>query len=44
MAADDGAEDTRVAARHPLGGVIDRNWHRHPVLGRPLRSLGKHSP
>ena len=44
MAADDGAEDARVAARHPLRVVIDRNWHRHPALGRPLRWLGKHSP
>ena len=25
-------------------GVIDRSWHRHPVLGRPLRWLGNLSP
>ena len=25
-------------------GVIDRNWHRHRVVGRPLRWLGKHLP
>src|SRR5262249_3880351 len=24
--------------------VIDRNWHRPPVLGRPLRWLGRHLP
>jgi hypothetical protein len=24
--------------------VIHRNWHRHPVLGRPLRWLGRHLP
>lgn len=24
--------------------VIDRNWHRHGAIGRPLRWLGKHLP
>ena len=24
--------------------VIDRNWHRDPVLGRPLRWLGRRLP
>lgn len=24
--------------------VIDHNWRRHPVVGRPLRWLGKHLP
>ncbi len=24
--------------------VLDRNWHRHRVFGRPLRWLGKHLP
>lgn len=24
--------------------VIRRDWHRHPVLGRPLRWLGRHLP
>jgi hypothetical protein len=30
--------------RHLRRRVIDRNWHRHPVLGPPLRWLGKHLP
>ena len=30
--------------RHLRSGVIDRNWHRNPVIGRPLRWLGKHLP
>ena len=30
--------------RHLRRSVIDRNWHRRPVLGRPLRCLGKHLP
>ena len=25
-------------------GVRDRNWHRHPVFGRPLRWLGNRLP
>ena len=25
-------------------GVIDRQWHRQPLIGRPLRWLGKHLP
>ena len=25
-------------------GVVDRNWHQHRVIGRPLRWLGKHLP
>jgi hypothetical protein len=25
-------------------GVIDHNWHRHPIVGRPLRWLGRHLP
>lgn len=24
--------------------VRGRNWHRHPVFGRPLRWLGHHLP
>ena len=24
--------------------VLDHNWHRHPVFGRPLRWLGNHLP
>jgi hypothetical protein len=24
--------------------VRHRNWHRHPVFGRPLRWLGSHLP
>jgi hypothetical protein len=30
--------------RHIRRRVIERNWHRHPVLGPPLRWLGKHLP
>ncbi len=30
--------------RHLRRGVIDRQWHRHAVLGRPLRWLGRHLP
>ena len=30
--------------RHLRRGVIDRDWHRLPVVGRPLRWLGKHLP
>jgi hypothetical protein len=25
-------------------GVIDHHWHRHPIVGRPLRWLGRHLP
>jgi len=30
--------------RHLRNDVIDRNWHRNPVIGRPLHWLGKHLP
>jgi hypothetical protein len=30
--------------RHLRRGVIHRNWHRHPLFGRPLRWLGRHLP
>lgn len=30
--------------RHLRRDVVDRGWHRHPVLGRPLRWLGRHLP
>lgn len=30
----------RAARRH----VIHRGWHRHPLLGRPLRWIGKRLP
>lgn len=34
----------RERFRHLRRRVTDRNWHRRPVLGRPLRWLGKHLP
>ena len=30
--------------RHLRRDVRDRNWHQHPVFGRPLRWLGKYLP
>ena len=37
-----------VAVRNRLRAgrraVMDRGWHRHPALGRPLRWLGRHLP
>jgi hypothetical protein len=35
------ARDRFRAARR---GVINRGWHRNPVLGRPLRWIGRHLP
>jgi len=29
--------DMRYRFRHLRRGVTGRHWHRHPVLGRPLR-------
>jgi hypothetical protein len=34
----------RDRVRHLRRGLIDRNWHRLPVIGRPLRWLGRHVP
>jgi len=36
--------DMRDRFRQLRRGVIHRDWHRHPVLGRPVRWLGKHLP
>lgn len=24
--------------------VVQRGWHHHPLIGRPLRWIGKHTP
>ena len=34
----------RNVLRAVRGAVIERGLHQHPVLGRPLRWLGKHTP
>jgi hypothetical protein len=34
----------RDALRRARSGVIRRGWHQHPMLGPPLRWLGKHTP
>lgn len=33
--------DRMRAARN---GVIQRRWHQKPIIGRPLRWLGRHTP
>jgi hypothetical protein len=35
------ARDRLRAARR---GVIQRGWHRSPLIGRPLRWIGRHLP
>lgn len=34
----------RSRLRSLRGTVIRHGWHRHPILGPPLRWLGKHMP
>ena len=34
----------RDRLRRVRGGVVRRGWHQSPVIGRPLRWLGKHLP
>ena len=34
----------RKRVRAVRQGVVHRGWHRHRVLGRPLRWLGNHLP
>jgi hypothetical protein len=45
---DRGKTGSLAKMRHRLRqlrrGVIHRGWHRHHVLGRPVRWLGKHLP
>lgn len=24
--------------------VVERGWHQHPLIGRPLRWIGRHTP
>ena len=36
--------NVRDSIRRLRREVSDRNWHRHPVFGRPLRRLGNHLP
>ena len=38
------AVNMRDGFRRVRRGVIDHNWHRHPLFGRPLRWLGKLVP
>jgi hypothetical protein len=35
------ARDRMRAART---GVVQRQWHQGPIIGRPLRWLGRHTP
>lgn len=30
--------------RAARGGIIQRQWHQKPIIGRPLRWLGRHTP
>jgi hypothetical protein len=34
----------RDLLRRARAGVIQHGWHQHPILGRPLRWIGKHTP
>jgi hypothetical protein len=34
----------RQAFRRVRRAVMQQGWHRHPLVGRPLRWLGRHLP
>ena len=34
----------RQRFRHLRRTVVDHGWHQHPMIGKPLRWLGRHLP
>jgi hypothetical protein len=34
----------RDRLRYARQKVIEKGWHRHPLIGRPLRWLGRYTP
>jgi hypothetical protein len=38
------AARVRDRLRAARNGVVQRQWHQKPIIGRPLRWLGRHTP